>query len=59
MIQMMNRVNRKNFKLYQIDRTKFVVKFVTETVVYCEQNDISWNDFMDILIKLKNESTTA
>lgn len=59
MIQMMNRVDRKNYQLYQIDVTKFFVKFVTETVIFCEQNDISWNDFMDILIKLKNESTTA
>lgn len=40
------------------DVTDFFMKIVLDTVKYRETNNISRNDFMDILLKLKNQSKT-
>ncbi|XP_055375911.1 probable cytochrome P450 6a21 [Condylostylus longicornis] len=39
------------------DVNEFFMKAVKDTVAYREQNNVSRNDFMDILIQLKNEKT--
>lgn len=40
------------------DVSEFFTKLVSETVEYREKNNVHRNDFMDILIKLKNEDGT-
>lgn len=44
-----------HFKKYATDVTTFFMKVVRDTVEYREKNNVSRNDFMDILIKLKNQ----
>lgn len=40
------------------DVSQFFMKVVRDTVEYREKNDVHRNDFMDILINLKNQETT-
>lgn len=44
-----------HFKKYSDDVTSFFMKVVHDTVDYREKNNVERNDFMDILIKLKNQ----
>ncbi|CAH1401358.1 unnamed protein product [Nezara viridula] len=40
-----------------IEVEEFLIKLVTDTIEYREKNDIKRNDFMDLLIQLKNKGT--
>lgn len=42
-------------KIIHDDITNFFMRIVTDTVEYREKNNISRNDFMDLLINLKND----
>ncbi len=50
-----NVVKFLHLKTISSDITAFFMKVVRETVDYREHNNISRNDFMDIMIKLKNK----
>lgn len=41
------------------DVSEFFMKIVVDTIKYREENNISRNDFMDILLKLKNQENAA
>lgn len=45
-------------KTVRDDVAKFFMNVVRETVEYREKNNVQRNDFMDLLIKLKNEETS-
>jgi cytochrome P450 family 6 len=45
----------KNFKAVDDDVEKFFVDLVRDTIDYREKNDIKRNDFMQLMIQLKNE----
>lgn len=47
---------RLGVKVFADDVIDFFMKVVRDTVAYREENDISRNDFMDMLIKMKNHS---
>lgn len=49
---------RLRLKIVPDDVSEFFLNVVRETVEYREKNNISRNDFMDILIKLKNDKTS-
>lgn len=48
---------KMHVKILADDVSKFFMNAVRETVEYREANNISRNDFMDILINLKNQET--
>lgn len=50
---------RIHMKLIQDDVTEFVQKLIRDTIEYREANNVKRNDFMDILIELKNESAES
>lgn len=52
-----NLARKLGMKLFHDDVTSFFMKAVHDTVEYREKNNINRNDFMDILIKLKNQET--
>lgn len=53
------RLARKmHVKSIRDDISEFILKVVQDTVEYRERNNINRNDFMDLLIKLKNQKTT-
>lgn len=59
LIQAFRGLSRKlHVKISADDVSNFFLKVVRETVEYRESNNISRNDFMDILIKLKNQNVT-
>lgn len=39
------------------DSSEFFMRIVRETIEYREKNDVSRNDFMHLLIQLKNKGT--
>ncbi|XP_031629400.1 cytochrome P450 6a9-like [Contarinia nasturtii] len=45
-------------KVIRDDVSEFFMNVVRETVEFREKNNVNRNDFMDILIKLKNQETT-
>lgn len=47
-----------HIKKYPDDVTKFFFNVVRDTVEYREKHNIARNDFMDLLIKLKNHKTS-
>lgn len=47
---------RLHVKLIPDDVSEFIRKLVRETIEYRETNNVKRNDFMDMLIELKNES---
>lgn len=53
-----NIARKFHIKMLRDDVSKFFMKVVRETVDYREKNNVNRNDFMDILIKLKNQETT-
>lgn len=51
-----NLARRFHVKLIQDDVSEFFMKIVQETIEYREANNVKRNDFMDILLELKNET---
>lgn len=52
-----NIARKLRVKLFSDDVIAFFSKVVRNTIEYREQNDVKRNDFMDILINLKNQKT--
>lgn len=52
-----NTARKLHIKRLRDDVSEFFMKVVHDTVEYREKNNVNRNDFMDLLIKLKNQET--
>lgn len=58
-VGMKNLSRRLHLRIMHDDVSEFFLNMVYKTVEYREKNNITRNDFMDLLIKLKNDTNSA